>query len=145
MLTARNLDLRRRVKYKQRRVSTKVSTVNKAYRVDRNYADFQKLIKEQPDLNIVEMDTVMGRKGGKMFLTMMFRKCSLMLIFLLESNTQSEVKRIFDELTTALGIDVFTRMMPVILTDGGPEFQNPTSLEFDEIGSQRTKIYYWES
>ena len=142
VLTARNLDLRRRVKYKKRRVSTRVSTVNKAYRVDRNYANFQNLIREQPDLNIVEMDTVVGRKGGKVFLTMMFRKCSLMLIFLLESNTQSEVKRIFDELTSGLGIDVFATMMPVILTDGGPEFQNPISLEFDEAGTKRTTIYY---
>ncbi len=68
VLTVRNLDLRRRVKYKPRRRSTKTSI-----------------------------------KGGKVILTMMFRMCSLMLMFLLESKTQSEVKRIFDNLTVALG------------------------------------------
>nr|WP_330408031.1 IS30 family transposase [Vallitalea guaymasensis] len=142
VLTARNLDLRRRVKYKQRKKSTRTSTVNRAYRENRNYSDFQNLVKEQPDLSVVEMDTVIGKKGGKVFLTMMFRKCSLMLIFLLASNTQSEVHRVFNELTDAIGIDSFKKMFEVILTDGGSEFQDPESLESTGYGDSRTKIYY---
>ncbi|WP_113673802.1 IS30 family transposase [Vallitalea guaymasensis] len=142
VLTARNLDLRRRVKYKQRKKSTRTSTVNRAYRENRNYSDFQNLVKEQPDLSVVEMDTVIGKKGGKVFLTMMFRKCSLMLIFLLASNTQSEVHRVFNELTDAIGRDSFKKMFEVILTDGGSEFQDPESLESTGYGDSRTKIYY---
>jgi IS30 family transposase len=91
VLTARNLDLRRRVRYKQRRKSTKTSIKNKAYRDGRNYVDFQKLIKSNPMISILEVDTVEGLKSGKVLLTMMFRNCSLMLIFLLGSSTQPEV------------------------------------------------------
>lgn len=142
VLTARNLDLRRRVKYKQRKTSTRTSVKNRAFREGRNYSDFQKLIKEQPALNIVEMDTVEGIKGGKVLLTMMFRSCSLMLIFLLESKTQTEVQRIFDEITSAIGVDAFNKMFQVILTDGGSEFQHPSKLETAECSTNRTHIYY---
>jgi hypothetical protein len=43
----------------------------------------------------------------------------------LESKTQSEVKRIFDELTISLGAEVFHKIFNVILTNGGSEFQSP--------------------
>lgn len=142
VLTARNIDLRRRVKYKPRRVSTKTSVKDRAYRESRNYTDFQKLLKDQPTISVVEMDTVEGLKGGKVLLTMMFRNCSLMLIFLIASKTQSEVKRVFDELTVAIGHDTFNTIFQVILTDGGVEFQRPTELELTGDGQQRTNLYY---
>lgn len=142
VLTARNIDLRRRVKYKQRRTSTKATAQNRAYRKERNYTDFQRLIKEHQQLSIVEMDTVEGKKGGKVFLTMMFRNCSLMLLFLLESKTQTEVHRVFNDITAVIGVEAFKKMFQVILTDGGSEFQNPTSLEMTENDEKRTSIYY---
>lgn len=142
VLTARNIDLRRRVKYKPRRTSTRATTQNRAYRKDRNYTDFQSLIKEQQQLSIVEIDTVEGKKGGKVFLTMMFRNCSLMLIFLLESKTQTEVLRVFNDITAAIGVETFKKIFQVILTDGGSEFQNPSSLELTVINEKRTSIYY---
>lgn len=147
VLTVRNLDLRRRVKYKQRKTSTRASTKNHAYRDGRDYSDFQKLIKEKPHLNVVEMDTVEGLKGGKVFLTMMFRNCSLMLIFLLESKTQEAVQQVcvtevYDYLSNSLGVTIFKKLFPVILTDNGTEFQLPARLECDEAGAIRTKIFF---
>ena len=142
VLTARNIDLRRRVKYKPRRKSTSSTEKDRAYRIDRNYDDFQQLIKDNPSLSIVEMDTVEGEKGGKVFLTMLFRNCNLMPIFLLESKTQSEVARVFDELTNKLGVELFNKIFQVILTDGGAEFQNPNQLEATVSGKRRTSLYY---
>lgn len=142
VLTVRNLDLRRRVKYRPRRSTTRASVKNRAHREGRNYVDFQKLIKTEPMTSVVEMDTVEGTKGGKVLLTMMFRNCSLMLIFLLASKTQSEVKRVFDQLTIGLGEEAFKKMFQVILTDGGTEFQSPSLLEYTYEGQQRSKIYY---
>lgn len=142
VLTARNLDLRRRVKYKPRKKLTQSSIMNRDFRKGRSYEDLQKLLKENPSTAIVEMDTVEGIKGGKVILTMMFRNCSLMLAFLLESKTQENVQRIFDELTDMLGIEVFQSLFPVILTDNGIEFQNPALLEYTKHGECRTNIYY---
>ena len=45
-----------------------------------------------------------------------------MLIFLLESQTQEEVKRVFDMLEEQLGTELFRKLFEVILTDGGTEF-----------------------
>lgn len=137
-----NLDMRRVVKYKKRRKSTQTSVKNRLFRQGRNYEDFQDMVKAIPSYSIVEMDTVEGTKGGKVFLTMMFRSCHLMMIFLLESKTQHEVKRVFDELTELLGLELFQKMFEVILTDGGTEFQNPYELENTEDGYVRTRLFY---
>lgn len=142
VFTARNLDLRRKVRYKPRKKATQSSILDREFRKGRSYDDFQKLLKENPSLAVVEMDTVEGRKGGKVLLTMMFRNCSLMLAFLLESKTQENVQRIFDELTNQLGVEVFQSLFPVILTDNGPEFQNPSAMENTVDGEVRTKLYY---
>lgn len=142
VLTARNLDMRRRVKYKKRKKPTQSSIVNREYRKGRSYEDFQKLLKNNSSLPVVEMDTVEGKKGGKVLLTMMFRNCSLMLAFLLHSKTQEEVQRVFDDLTLILGVELFQALFPSILTDNGVEFQDPFSLESTEDGQIRTKIYY---
>lgn len=138
----KRMDLRRAVKYKKRKKPTQSSVKSRAYREGRNYEQFQEILKLAPLPSIVEMDTVEGRKGGKVFLTMLFRSCHLMLIFLLESKTQMEVKRVFDELTKALGEELFATLFEVILTDGGVEFQSPISLEYTDDGVFRTSIYY---
>jgi IS30 family transposase len=65
-----------------------------------------------------------------------------MLTFLLESKTQENVQQVFDELTNQLGVEVFQSLFPVILTDNGPEFQNPSALENTENGEARTRIFY---
>ena len=142
VLTARNIDLRRKVKYKPRRKPTRCSTADRQYRQGRCWDDFQKLLRESPGIGVVEMDTVEGRKGGKVLLTMLFRSCSLMPVFLLEHKTQDEVIRVFDKLTDALGVGLFRRLFPVILTDGGSEFQAPASLELTSDGDPRTRIYF---
>lgn len=75
-------------------------------------------------------------------MTMLFRSCNLMLIFLLKEQTQIEIKRIFDTLTEALGIEVFRKLFEVILTDNGHEFQNPDDFETSLTGEKRTAVYY---
>lgn len=142
VFSVRNIDLRRRVKYKPRKKATECSIISKSFRIGRTYDDFQKMLKENPSASVVEMDTVEGKKGGKVLLTMMFRKCSLMLAFLLDSKTQEEVERVFDELTSMLGLKKFHLIFPVILTDNGSEFQDPSLLEYTDARETRTKIYY---
>lgn len=144
VFSARNIDMRRRVRYKVRRKPTRVSMAAREFRVGRTYDDFQKLMREKPDTPVVEMDTVEGSKGNgsKVFLTILFRNCSLMLIFLLEGKTTECVTKVFDCLTDMLGIEVFQELFPVILTDNGTEFQNPKRLECSAYGEIRTKIYY---
>lgn len=142
VFTVRNIDLPRKVKYKIRKSHTTKTTVNRQYCVDRTYNDFTELLQHHPDLSVVEMDTVEGRKGGKVLLTLLFRKSSLMLIFLMDTKTQECVKEVFDYLTKALGLKNFKNLFQVVLTDRGTEFQAPKDLEYNKCGKKRTSIYY---
>ena len=140
----RNIDLRRKVKYKKRKKATNTSAKNRAYRVGHNYEDFQKRIEKDPDVSIVEMDCVEGKaEGHKVLLTFTFRRTNLMLIFLLDSQTQEEVLSVFSFLEAELGTDLFKHLFEVILTDGGSEFSDRTGMETSSDGkTQRTTVYY---
>ena len=117
--------------------------VDKKCRIGRTYADFEAFRNENPDLPVVEMDSVVGRPGGKTLLTMQFNSCGMMWLFLRQRNTSQSVIDRFNELEQSLGFDCFRMLFPLILTDNGPEFSNPTSLEVSPIcGKPRTKIFY---
>ena len=88
------------------------------------------------------MDTVEGTKGGRVLLTLLFRTSKLMLAFIMYEKTQAEVLRIFNMLEHELGTDLFEKTFPIILTDNGTEFGNPLSLEFNNEGIGRTRIFY---
>lgn len=65
-----------------------------------------------------------------------------MLIFLLPDKSQASVNAVFDKLTLLLGLDLFRKLFPVILTDNGTEFKGVHNLEFTENGARRTRIFY---
>ena len=140
----KNIDLRRKVKYKKRKRATNTSAKNRLYRIGHNYEDFQKCIEKKPDTSIVEMDCVEGDADGhKVFLTFTFRRTHLMLIFLMEHQTQEEVLNIFSFLEKQLGIDRFSKLFEVILTDGGSEFADRVGMETSNDGKvQRTTVFY---
>lgn len=88
------------------------------------------------------MDTVEGKIGGKVLLTIYFCSCHAMLIYLLEEKRQVNVKEAFDMLEAKLGCKLFRKLFRVILTDNGTEFQNPHLIEMDDDGVMRTSVYY---
>jgi len=75
------------------------------------------------------MDTVEGKKGGKVLLTLMFRKFNFMIAILLPDKTTSSVINAFNELETNLGYDTFKRLFNYILTDNGSEFLDWQAIE----------------
>ena len=78
------------------------------------------------------MDTVEGRKGGKVFLTLLFRQSKFMLIYLMENKTMECVEKVFRKIKEIVGIETFKKAFEVILTDNGSEFFNPMSIEKNE-------------
>lgn len=139
----RNIDLPQKVAYRQRRPKKVLTKIEYQYRQGRSYEDFQSFIDANPDLSIVEMDTVKGgREKGKVFLTMIFRKTSFMLIFLMNDGTQDSVLQVFDSLSSTLGTALFKRLFGVILTDNGVEFKNPNALEHTRPGLPRTHVFF---
>lgn len=136
-----NLDLPRKVRYRIRK-KKKAIRVDKQCHVGRTYDDFLEYMAANPDTSVVEMDSVEGNKGGKVFLTLYFRNCSLMLAFIREHNTARSVFNVIELLYKTLGHDTFVALFPVILTDRGSEFTDPLSIEFDSNGKRRTRVFY---
>ncbi|MHB8064111.1 MAG: IS30 family transposase [Ruminiclostridium sp.] len=145
ILDVRNIDLPRKVKFRERYKKPEFK-VDKGCRIGRNYEAFQSFIEGNPDTAIVQMDSVIGTKGGKCLLTVHFVETSLMLAFLRESNTSQSVIDIFNALDRKLGNNLFKKLFPIILTDNGSEFSNPKAIEYGtERFGMRTRIYYCDA
>ena len=140
MLSAGILDQKRVCKLKPRK-SKPVHKIDKQCRTGRTIADFRLYMEQHAGACAVEMDSVIGEKGGKVLLTLIFPSSDLMLAFLRDSNTaQSAVDQI-DFLYSGLGHDDFTRFFSVLLTDNGSEFTNPLAFEF-KADLRRSHIFY---
>ncbi len=141
LLSVRNIDLRRKVKYKPRKNKSTVQRKTN-HRIGKSYDDFCTYIADHPETEIVEMDTVIGRKGGKTLLTLFFRRSSLMVILLLDQCTQLCVIGAFDKIYDDVGADVFSSSFSVCLTDNGSEFLDAKSIEYDRDGKKRTQVFF---
>lgn len=149
ILNVRNIDLQRRVKFrinKEYNYSSSREKCNPKIKIGRFYSDFKDYIEHYPNSSIVEMDTVIGTsggKGGKCFLTLLFRQYNFMLIYLLPYKQSKFVTEVFNNIKNLIGIDEFKRLFEVILTDNGTEFSDPESIEIDmNTGEKVSSVFY---
>ena len=141
LLKARNIDMPRVCRLKPRKSKPVEHKVDSGCRIGRSFNDYNSFI-EASGVSAVEMDTVIGRVGGKVLLTMFFKTCDFMLAFIRPRNTSQSVIDVFNDLYLRLGADCFVKLFPAILTDNGSEFSNPKALESDSAGNRRTRIFY---
>lgn len=146
----RNIDLQRKVKWKvKKEYDYHKDKVDTSIKVNRFYTDFKDYLEFHPNASIVEMDTVIGTKGGnggKCMLTLLFRQYNFMLIYLLPYKKSRYVTEVFHQLKETLGIDEFKRLFEIILTDNGTEFSDPESIEFDmNTGEKVCSLFYCDS
>ena len=143
-LCARNVDLPRKCRLKPRKGQKKELKLDRYCTKGRSYDDYLQFMTEQPDVPVVQMDSVLGVKGGKVLLTLLFTNCNFMLAFLRDRNTAASVTACFNWLEKALGRERFKKMFPLLLTDNGSEFSNPLAIETCGDGARRTRIFYCE-
>jgi len=141
LLKAKNIDMPRVCHMRPRKSKPVEHKVDSGCRIGRNINDYNQFL-EQTGLFSVEMDSVIGRVGGKTLLTLHFKSCDLMLAFIRERNTSQSVIDCFNKMHRIFGAKCFGMLFPVILTDNGSEFSNPKALEFDATGNRRTNIFY---
>ena len=146
LFDVRNIDLPRKVKFRERYKKPEFK-VDKGCRIGRNYDDFNVFLDKNPDISVVQMDSVIGSRGGKCLLTIHFVDTSLMLAFIRDANTSQSVIDIFNTLEDDIGNETFKRLFPVILTDNGSEFSNPKAIEYgaENYGRLRTRIFYCDA
>lgn len=144
VLSARNLDMHRTVRYRKRKHYTEQPKISYHKKEGHHYSDYQKYMEEHPGTRVVQMDTVEGVKGEKLFQTLLWPENNLMLIFLINTKEMKNTVATFDYLEGALGSELFRELFPVILTDNGCEFADPEAFEKGLDGTQRTKLFYCE-
>jgi IS30 family transposase len=142
-LSASPFDFPRIVKFKARQ-QRRGEYVPKAAKIGRTYADFLAHIDENGIRSWVEMDTVIGRVGGKAIVTFDFTFCNFMFGLLIENMTAAEVTEKMESLKARLasaGIR-FGDIFPVIITDNGGEFSNVSAIENDVDGNRETLLFF---
>jgi len=142
-LSAKKLDFPRVVKFKARK-QYKTDSVPKAVKAGRTYADFQSYIQEHNIKSWVEMDTVIGRAGGKVIMTFDFTFCNFMFGLLLDDKSAAEAERKIRTLKKVLheGGVRFADVFALLLTDNGGEFANISAFMEDLDGNRETELFF---
>ena len=141
LFDADKMDCPRIIRMRPRRSTPKLKIDRHCYE-GRTYEDFMRFIADNPDVPVVQMDSVIGNKSGKVLLTMFFQNSNLLLAFLRDHNTARSVLDVFNDLYAMFGRKTYCRLFPVILTDRGSEFSNPVPIEQDENDELRSLVFY---
>ena len=138
LFTARNIDLKRKVKFKPRKChNTQIK--DRTVFQGRMYTDFQALSSD----HWTEMDTVhSSNESKKVLLTFFLKREKLFLAFLMNRCTKGAVRAVFDRLEKKLGTYDFLCLFHTLLTDRGSAFGDPDALETGINGIERSNIYY---
>jgi IS30 family transposase len=143
IFSVKSIDAYKMVKMKPRRTKRQPK-IERQCRTGRTYEDFLSYLKEHQESSVVEIDTVIGAKGGseKVLLTMQFAETHFMLAFIRDANTAKSVCEVFDRLDKTLGRELFEKLFPILLADNGAEFSNPSAIEADKDAVIRTRLFY---
>ncbi|NJP41791.1 IS30 family transposase [Oscillospiraceae bacterium HV4-5-C5C] len=135
------IDLPRKVRFRPRKKKRNYK-VDTACRQGRSFKDYHDYLLEHP-VPVVQMDTVEGKRGElNCILTIYFPASGFLLIFPRQQNTASSVTACFDHLREQLGPEDFFRLFPILLTDNGPEFSNPSRIEYAIDAHRQTRVFY---
>lgn len=141
-----NTDLPKKIRYKKRKHKN-TNNENKrelSLLKGRKYEDFIEFSSNHPKMNIVEMDTVIGkRNNNKCLLTLYIRKTHFMLIFLLNKKDSASVNAKINFIKEILGIKLYSKIFRIFLTDNGSEFFSVLNFERDlETNKKVSNIFF---
>lgn len=137
------IDLPRAAKFKPRK-QNKGEYVPKGVKIGRSFDDFMLFLEENPNINYVEMDTVIGKIGGKVIMTFQFVNVDFMFGLLLDNKTAAEASckiRLLKEKLNSADIH-FSDVFPVLLTDNGGEFSDVAAFENGLDEQRETQMFF---
>ena len=101
-------------------------------------------MEEHAGTNYVEMDTLIGRPGGKVIMTFQFIHVDFMFGILLDNKTAAEAGAKIQTLKASLRSRGFSfgDFFPVLLTDNGGEFSNVFDFENTAEGKRESFVFF---
>ena len=137
------IDLPRAVKFKPR-ATHHPDYVPKGIRIGRTFTDYLGFLQDHPYCNTVEMDSVIGRPGGKIIMTFQFVNVDFMFGLLLENKTAAEAASKIAALKSKLTDNSFSfgDIFPVLLTDNGGEFSCAAAFENTIDGRHESALFF---
>lgn len=139
------IDLPRAVKFKPRHVN-KCEHIPAWAKQGRTYDEFLFFLEENTYMPLVQLDTVVGRIGGKTIMTIHFVNSDFMIGLLLDNKTAAEATNkieLFKQHLIDNGFS-FGDIIPLILTDNGGEFSNVAAFENNSEGLAETHMFFCE-
>ena len=141
-----NSDLPKKIRYKKRKhkYSNNKNKRELSLLKGRKYENFIEFSSNHPKMNIVEMDTVIGKKNdSKCLLTLYIRKTHFMFIFLLNKKDSASVNAKINFIKETLGIKLYSKVFRIFLTDNGTEFFSVLNFERDlETNKKISNIFF---
>ena len=137
-----NADLRRKVGYKPRRKERAGKATH--HGPERSHRAFLEL-PEGERARACEMDAVVGKAtDSQCLLTLHLRACRVQLPLLMPEKTKAATVAKLDEVERAVGLEGFRKLMGLILTDNGGEFEDAEGIERSctAEGERRCRVYY---
>ena len=108
----------------------------------RRYADYLAFRDQNPELHVVEMDTVYNHPGGPYLQTLHFTDVRMMIGRLHQDKTSGSMASTFDLFQEWLGLELFRNLFPIVLADRGTEFEMFQLFERDKSGNDRLRLFY---
>ena len=145
LLTAKEIDLRRKISLStsNRYNYPRNYSHNPLKKIDHLYDDYIQYMSNHPYLVTFQCDTVFGKRGDKQsLLTVHADILHFQMYMLLTNKTPSRIINAFTTIKERLGIERFSKVFAVLLSDNGMEFDNLTDLEHDENGTVICRVFY---
>ena len=133
------------VKYKKRKHNKKYEyTDNKIDRSNHTYLDYLSYMHKNPNCNVWQLDFLGTIKSdSKNILSFILPNVHFTLLDIINNPNSKKVVEFFDNLENTIGTESFKDLIPVILTDRDPCFNDIEGICFSKItGEERCKLFF---
>ena len=144
-LKTKRIDLPFAVKYKKRKHNKKYEyTDNKIDRSNHTYLDYLSYIHKHPGINVWQLDFLGAIKtDSKNILSFILPNVHFTLLDIINQPNAKKVVEFFDKLEETIGTETFIDLIPVILTDRDPCFNDIEGICFSKLtGEERCKLFF---
>lgn len=148
LFTIKNYHLREKgkrkiKKNKENRSVIRASSKRAKMRFGRLYADFLRFLHKNPDLQVVEFDTVHGtQEENECILTIMFVGLGFQIGLKVKKYDTHDVNKKIRELFSRFSKKTRKKLFAICLADNGDEFDLFPQIEFDENGEQLIHTFF---